>query len=845
MDLLTRKDLVLDWLRKRLRRTDIRPMPISFALDRSPEGQHIVQIIKRIDGLEEFVTNPKDFWRYGYQEEVDSVDGPIVIYVIDEPDRQTLLSLRSMNPNFLENGRLAFDFAPPILNYIRSKNNISETEFSGRLQISNKPLEPKARVNYDPNEGLIIETGYEIEGQKDLVPAQDLPTTTVGNYLLIGDTFTPLPKKLGKKAQNWLKQSQHVLKRSEIPEFFERDFVLLQSQFSAVLTDLASQIQIIEEPLQPFVRVDKGEPGWLDFDVGYEVGNTQLPHDLLINAVDQAYIPVDEFTWVKNDPKLVKETDKKLRQLESEISDQGYRAPASEFVSLEEFIKSVGGRPELSAAYQEFLAQLTGFAADENFRLSRRAEKQLTNCEVTLRPYQRAGIHWLSWLYDNQLHGLLADDMGLGKTLQAISVLRRAYEKSWSRQPSLVLAPYSVLHHWEREFNRFYPDMRIYRYHGPKRKSNLFRALEPIVFISTYSTAANDIEILKKVPFYYLVLDEATRIKNPTAKRTKAVKAMNAGFRLALSGTPVENRPAEIWSIFDFLMRSHLGKYGTFVRTFEERISAGDKSASKRLGRRIRPFLLRRMKEDVEKDLPEKIEMDEWCRLTEEQRQLYGAVQGETRRMRTAIQRGERVNYTSSILPVLVKLKQICDHPAIVSKQMEPVNGRSQKFDWIIDKIKQIQQEGDQVVVFSHFLGMLSLLQKGLPRSFKHVRIDGSTRNRQQLIDRFNDGQATIALCSLMAVGHGVNLTAGNHVIHCDRWWNPAVEDQATDRVHRIGQNKTVYVHRIMVEGTLEERIETLLNRKRGMADEIISAATSADRRWTREELMELLRPLD
>ena len=263
-------------------------------------------------------------------------------------------------------------------------------------------------------------------------------------------------------------------------------------------------------------------------------------------------------------------------------------------------------------------------------------------------------------------------------------------------------------------------------------------------------------------------------------------------------------------------------------------------------GRPRRPFLLRRKKEEVAKDLPAKIEIDEWCELSQEQRQLYGRLQEEVKRLRTALRRGEEVPYTTSILPVLQKLKQICDHPALVVERQDPVLGRSEKFDWIVEKVAEITAAGDQVVIFSHYLKMLDLLQQMVEaKRLPHMRIDGSTRNRRQLIDGFNRGQSSVALLSLMAAGYGITLTGANHVIHADRWWNPAVEDQATDRVHRIGQEKTVYVYRILVEGTLEERIDKLLTEKRGLSDRIVGEAAAGARRWTREELIEILRPFE
>ncbi|GIK54362.1 MAG: hypothetical protein BroJett015_00250 [Chloroflexota bacterium] len=549
---------------------------------------------------------------------------------------------------------------------------------------------------------------------------------------------------------------------------------------------------------------------------------------------------------MKNDQKIVQKTEKRLRDLEAELTLHGYRSPISQFATLEDFIESIGGKAELSAAYQAFLDQLTSFKADENFRLSPAAERQLKKAHIALRPYQRAGIHWLDWLFNNHLHGLLADDMGLGKTLQSISLLHRAYEQTNSRQHSLILTPKSVIHHWKRELERFFPDIRTYEYHGPSRRKDYLQASTPITFISTYETVTNDLDTLKTVPFFYIILDEATRIKNPDSKRAQAVKALNGAHRLALSGTPVENQPAEMWSLFDFLMRGHLGKHGTFQRVFENPITAGDNKAAQKLGRRVKPFMLRRIKEDVANDLPEKIPMDEWCELSPEQRQLYGALQDQAKQIHESLRRGESVNYAANILPLLTKLKQICDHPALITQQNIPLMGRSEKFDWIVDKIGEIVQQREQVVVFSHFLGMLNLLEEALgQKKLSYIRIDGSTNKRQNLIDKFNRREQSVALCSIQATGYGINLIAANHVIHADRRWNPATENQATDRVHRIGQEKTVYVYRIMVRGTLEERIDALLSSKQEIADTIVKAAGEGARQWSREELLELLRPLD
>ncbi len=631
-----------------------------------------------------------------------------------------------------------------------------------------------------------------------------------------------------------------------IPEFIQRDLVLIKKEFNAVLTDMAQNIQVITESVKPVVHVHKDDRGWLNFQVEYAARGYQLPPDLLAKAKDSRYVQVDDMTWVEIDPQVVRKVEEEIAELGAVETDDGYRLPVSEFASLEEFIEEIGGKAELTRAYREFLEQLTGFEADENFQLPERIENHLQRMELTLRPYQRAGIHWLSWLHTNHLHGILADDMGLGKTLQALCALRLAYEESKSQNHSLVVAPKSVLHHWVRELRRVDPYRRVHVYHGAKRKQSVFKSSLPYVVITTYETVARDVDSLSKVPFYYLILDEATKIKNPDTRRAQAIKALNAAHRLALSGTPVENRPAELWSVFDFLMRGHLGRYGTFKRVYETQIMDGDPTASRHLGRRIRPFLLRRKKEDVARDLPEKIAINEWCELTFEQKQLYGGLQDEVKRIRSALKRGESVSYTANILPVLMKLKQICDHPYLVTGIMEPLAGRSGKFDWITAKVDEILANGEKVVIFSHFLEMLRLLEVALrEKHIRYIRIDGSTNNRQALIDDFNHGKPQVALLSLMAAGYGITLTGANHVIHADRWWNPAVEDQATDRVHRIGQNRTVFVYNIMTASTIEERIESMLDEKRGLADQIVGAAVRGARKWTKEELIELLRPLD
>jgi SNF2 family DNA or RNA helicase len=708
-------------------------------------------------------------------------------------------------------------------------------------------VKPTAKISYTPQEGLKVEAGYAVDNKDTLISSSELKRSKDGKYTRIGNNFVPVVEPQGN-IKKFLEKIITRLLPNEIPEFFQRDLVLIKKEFNAVLTDLASQIRVVTDKFEPQISVKKTPMGWLEFDIQYNAHGVNLLHNSLkeIAKSDIEFIPIDEFTWVKVDREQINQTEKKLQELEASVIESGYRVPVSEFASLEEFIAEIGGRAELNNAYKEFINQLTGFNANPEFSLSEPFEKHLINNRFQIRPYQRAGVHWLDWLRRNHLHGILADDMGLGKTLQSLINLRLAYEDSKTQQHSLIIAPKSVLLHWERELNRVFYFIRSCVYHGPNRRKNLLKSSQPIIFITTYDTVVRDIDELVRVPFYFLILDEATRIKNPDANRSRAIKSLNAAHRLALSGTPVENRPTELWSLYDFLMRGHLGRHGTFVREFEEQIMAGDQQASNRLGRRIKPFILRRKKEDVAKDLPEKIIMTEYVNLTDEQREQYSKLIEMAKEFRTAIRNNEKVNYTTSILPILTKLKQICDHPGLVTKRTDPILGRSEKFDWIVEKINEIIEKNEKVVIFSHFLDMLSLIEAVITKAnYPYIRIDGGTNNRQTLIDKFNNGNAKIALLSIMAAGYGINLTSANHVIHADRWWNPATEDQATDRVHRIGQTKTVFVYHILTEGTLEEKIDVLLSNKKGMSDQIMNAAVEGQRQWSKEELLELLRPLD
>lgn len=818
----------------------LQDLPLEIEIDANEKDQWIVSAHYTLNGHRQ-QADLDQLIRYGCVIQVNEID-----YVVGERDLHALLAIKSLNPQFGPSHTWVCDVEPPILKYVRKRSNLKETSSAAEYKVLEHAIQPKAVIQLDEKKNLVIETGYDLPGREELILARDLNTTDDGKYVKVGKTFAPAPKMQHPAVDGWLKRDRTVIQHDNIPEFFKRDLVLLKSQLGAVLIEPVEQIRIIESNTQPRVTVDQKEPGWLDFQVDYAVGDVNLTAEA-IETSGGGYFQPDNLTWVRPDPSVVVKTNKRLKDLGAEKTEDGYRLPIEQFGSLEEFIQNVGGVRELRAAYQDFLAGLSGFKASTDFRLPERLEQQLRLKGLTLYEHQRAGIHWLDWLNRNHLHGILADDMGLGKTLQSILAMTMAYKTQDVQSHSLIICPKSVMKHWEREIERINPNQLVVIYHGTDRDPLVWNHPKPVAFISTYRTVANDINVIQKQPLFYLILDEATAIKNPDTQRAKAMKSLNAAHRIALSGTPVENRPAELWSLFDFLMRGHLGTHSYFVKTFEDPIQAGDRQQAEALGKRIRPFVMRRLKSEVAANLPDKIEMDEWCELTDEQRQLYISIQNEHQSTLNALQKGDYIDRVGSILPILMKLKQICDHPALITRRAEPIRGRSQKFDWIVDKMKEITSDGEQVVIFSHYLDMLSLL--GLAcrdNGIAYMRIDGATSmvQRQKNIDDFNNGRTTVALCSLKAAGYGINLTAANHVIHADRWWNPAVEDQATDRVHRIGQEKLVYVYRILVQDTLEEKIDKLLDRKRGIADKVIGAATEGGLDWTREELIEILKPI-
>ena len=467
----------------------------------------------------------------------------------------------------------------------------------------------------------------------------------------------------------------------------------------------------------------------------------------------------------------------------------------------------------------------------------------------TLRPYQVRGYSWLAFLRDWGLGACLADDMGLGKTVQALALIERDWEAN-GKHPVLLVCPTSVVNNWQKEAARFTPQLPVMVHHGVGRKRGpAFRedVEKHAIVISTYALLHRDLEHLQGIAWGGVILDEAQNIKNPETKQARAARSLPAGYRAVLTGTPVENNVGDLWSLMEFLNPGLLGTQADFKRRFFVPIQAEqDSEAAGRLKRITGPFILRRLKTDksIIADLPEKMEMKVFCTLTREQASLYTAV---VREAEGTLNAAEGIQRKGLILATLSKLKQVCNHPAQFLRDNSRIPGRSGKLARLAEMLEEILAVGERALIFSQFAEMGKILQQHLQEAFGrevlflHGGVPKGQRDR--MVDRFQDGGAgpPIFVLSLKAGGTGLNLTRASHVFHFDRWWNPAVENQATDRAFRIGQTRNVQVHKYICAGTLEEKIDEMIERKKGIAETVVGTGEGWLTELSNRELKQLL----
>jgi SNF2 family DNA or RNA helicase len=446
--------------------------------------------------------------------------------------------------------------------------------------------------------------------------------------------------------------------------------------------------------------------------------------------------------------------------------------------------------------------------------------------EATLRPYQARGIDWLQFLREGEFGGVLADDMGLGKTIQTLAHLLHEKQAGRLDRPALVICPTSLVANWLREAASFAPSLKVMALHGLGRHENFSAIPDQDLIVTTYPLITRDHEKLAKQPWHIVVLDEAQMIKNPGAVTTKLVGTLEARQRLALTGTPLENHLGELWSLFSFVAPGYLGDKTSFAKRYRTPIEKkGNTARRQELARRVRPFMLRRTKAEVASDLPAKTDIPEPVSFEEAQRALYESVRlAMHERVREAVSRLGLKRSSIIILDALLKLRQICCDPRLVTPQT-PLSrkARSAKLARLMELVPALLEEGRRILLFSQFTSMLALIQEELNRAkIPYVLLTGDTKDRATPVNSFQAGKVPLFLISLKAGGFGLNLTAADTVIHYDPWWNPAVENQATDRAHRIGQTKPVFVHKLVCQDTVEEKIEALKARKADLAAGIL-----------------------
>jgi superfamily II DNA or RNA helicase len=577
---------------------------------------------------------------------------------------------------------------------------------------------------------------------------------------------------------------------------------------------------------------------WLYFDLNCYCGNDQLSIADLRIFIDSG----KEFMKL-NDGRLLRisnreELERLVLMLESfEAREQGgfegrlYHAPELEYVVT----SSAHYNAKLKNSFTKFIKEAQSGRPVKRTKLAPHHDK-------LLRKYQKSGIDWFHFLLKYRFAGVLADDMGLGKTIQTLILLDMMKTNG---KPSLVICPKTLVYNWQAEAAKFTPNLKVAVVDGmpAERRQIIRKAKDYDLLITGYASHARDEEIYKKhkIIFNYAILDEAQFIKNHVTKNSQIVKKVNADYRLALTGTPLENSVSEIWSIFDFLMPGFLGSYKAFVKKFHNPImKRSNAEALQALKRKTEYFMLRRTKQEVLKELPPKVEQTKHCRLGKAQNLLYqeilARVKGEV------LEAVEKRGFNRSriqILAGLTKLRQVCNHPVLLLKDKKYTAYESAKLEAFEELIDEIVGGGKKVLVFSQFTTMLDILSDTLKkRGVEHLYLSGKTRNRQELVEKFNaDDNIPVFLISMKAGGTGLNLTAADNVVIFDPWWNPSVENQAIDRAHRIGQTRAVNVYKFVTDGTIEEKIVALQAKKKYLFDNLVGESKDVFQKLTWEDI--------
>jgi superfamily II DNA or RNA helicase len=596
--------------------------------------------------------------------------------------------------------------------------------------------------------------------------------------------------------------------------------------------------QVRGKPITVTARVSSGVD-WLSVKLSFEsegvgVDRTELERCL---REGKKFVRLSDNSYAKLDADRVQALIDREVELMVAQNKQG-KLPLSQAGRIQELLQQVNSAVVAQGAKVLF-EKLASIDEIKNVKKPR-------GLKATLRPYQEQGLSWLHFIHEIGSGGVLADDMGLGKTIQAIALLLALkQEKKTKPLRALIVAPTSVVTNWQREIERFGPALTVALWHGAGRREQKDEFENANIIITSYALLRRDIDLLKKQRLDYAILDEAQAIKNPLSATAQAAKELGAERRLALTGTPIENRLSEIWSIFEFVSPGLLGPLAKFEERYARPIDQGDSKQAARLRAIIHPFILRRTKLEVAKDLPPKLEVDKIIDLAPDQKAIYLQVLREVRaQVLGEVERQGLAKAQIHILAGLTKLRQAACDPRLLGLPREFSHDDSGKLSALRELVDEVESGGHKVLIFSQFVSMLKLIREALDEDrIRYEYLDGSTIDRADRIDRFQaDPTIPVFLISLKAGGSGLNLTAADTVIHFDPWWNPAVEDQASDRAHRIGQKKVVTVYRLVAAGTIEEKILQLKEKKKGLVAAVLSEDEGGAKRLTKDDLDDLFR---
>ena len=609
----------------------------------------------------------------------------------------------------------------------------------------------------------------------------------------------------------------------------------LPEDWDRFIPDDLVDVTIREESVTPQMRVSSGVD-WLNLDMKFESGGAAVREEELRACLEHGrrLVRLEDGSYAPIDPEKVGDVLTRMAEIYATAGMKD-KLPLSQAGRVQDLLKMVENA-KVSATAKSLFAKIEDIDEVPSIPKPR-------TLKADLRPYQKDGFSWLVFLHELNSGGILADDMGLGKTVQAIALLLWAKSKH-KRKLNLVVAPTSVVPNWEREIAKFAPGLKTVVWQGPNRSQRAPELEKADVMITSYALLRRDEELLQALDLRYVILDEAQHIKNPMSQTARSAKKLSSERRLALTGTPIENRLSELWSIFDFVSPGLLGTLKTFEERIARPIDRGDMETAQRLRATIKPFIMRRLKRDVAADLPDKIEQEMIVPLAEAQAKLYKQVLGQVRK--SVLSEVEKKGVSKAqiqILVALTRLRQVACDPRLMKLPDTDFDADdSGKLGALREIIDEAIDGGHRVLVFSQFVGMLNHIRAALDADgVEYEYLDGSTKDRIERVDRFNEETgAPVFLISLKAGGTGLNLTGADTVIHFDPWWNPAVEDQATDRAHRIGQTKNVNVYKLIAAGTVEEKILELSAKKRELVSNVLSTEGSPLKGLTKADVENL-----